>query len=151
MAGVVHRLTQSAFRPYGALRPPSGALRETLAVVRADLERGGGALARYQGRWAGCLRFQVEGDAMHVRRLAVVPALQGTGVGRCLMDWAEGEAARSDCTAVRLGVRLALPGNVAFYRKLGYEVEAEHARPGFKTPTWVSMRKALATPTRWRA
>ncbi len=143
-ADVIHELTQAAFHAYEALDPPSGASRETVESVRSDLEAGGGAVALLDDRPVGCLRFTVEADHMHVRRVAVAPALQGTGVGRALMEWAEREAAGRSLTEVTVGVRLALPANLAVYRRLGYEVVEEHSHDGYRHPTWVSMRKPLS-------
>lgn len=139
----MHRLTQAAYRGQEALDPPSGATRETVESVRAELAAAGAAIA-WQGETAvGCVRFEVSGDHLHVRRLAVEPARQGRGFGRSLMVWVEAEALRLGRAEVTLGVRLALPGNVALYRHLGYDTVAEHAHAGYDRPTWVEMRKRL--------
>ena len=84
-ATMVHELTQAAFAGYEALDPPSGASRETAESVRRDLEAAGGALAWLDSRPVGCLRFVIEADHLHVRRVAVTPELQGLGIGRALM------------------------------------------------------------------
>ncbi len=139
----MHDLSRAAFRDQAGLDPPSGESRETLDSVRADLEAHGGAIAWWAERPVGCLRFEVEPGHLHVRRVAVLPELQGQGIGRALMAWAEAEAARRRRAEVHVGVRIALPGNLAFYRRLGYEVAAEHAHPGYDRPTWLSLRKAL--------
>ena len=150
-AAEVHRLTGAAFAPHATLDPPSGAVQETLHQVRADLQAGGpvrgAALARLRGRAVGCLRWELTaaGD-FNVRRVAVEPSLQGRGIGRALMEWAEREAAARGCAAVTLGVRIALPGNLAFYEKLGYQVTGEHRHAGYRDPTWLSMRKPLRRP-----
>ncbi|HSP73284.1 MAG TPA: GNAT family N-acetyltransferase [Gaiellaceae bacterium] len=143
-AGDVHRLTQAAFERHRTLDPPSGAGRESLEHVHEDLAAGGGAIAELDGRPVGCLRWTVapSGD-LHVRRVAVEPGRQGRGLGRVLMAWAEDEARRRGCGAVSVGVRIALPGNLAFYRALGYEVVDEHRHDGYEQPTWLSLRKRL--------
>jgi predicted N-acetyltransferase YhbS len=142
-AKLVHRLTQAAFGEHGRLDPPSGVGRETLESVREDLAAGGGALAWLDGTPVGCLRLVPELDSLHVRRVAVLPEHQGRGIGLALMAWAEREAAGRGLPAVSVGVRLALPGNLAFYGRLGYQAVAEHAHPGYERPTWVMMRKSL--------
>ena len=103
----------------------------------------GGALARLDGLAVGCLRFEAAAGHLHVRRVAVEPSRQGRGVGRALMAWAEAEARRRGLREVTLGVRLALPSNVALYRHLGYRPVSRHAHPGYDRPTWLSMRKRL--------
>jgi len=142
-ATMVHELTQAAFAGYEALDPPSGASRETAESVRRDLEAAGGALAWLDSRPVGCLRFVIEADHLHVRRVAVTPELQGLGIGRALMAWAEAQAIDRRLSRVTVGVRLSLPGNLGFYRRLGYEVIAEHAHPGYDRPTWVLMQKTF--------
>lgn len=142
----VHRLTQEAFRELTWLDPPSGALRETLERVRGDLAAGGGAIAELQGEPVGCLRWEPgEDGTLHVRRVAVVPHARRRGVGRALMTWAEEEAGRRGCDAVTVGVRNTLPGNLAFYRGLGYEIVGEHRHDGYAEVTWLGLRKPVAT------
>jgi GNAT superfamily N-acetyltransferase len=145
-AGTVHRLTQAAFAEQASLDPPSGAGRESPDSVRADLAAGGGAIAWLDGSPVGCLRFQGVGGHLVVRRVAVPPDLRGRGIGRSLMAWAEAEAARRGAAEVAVHVRLALPGNLAFYRRLGYAVVAEHAHAGYDRPTSAELRKRLAGP-----
>ena len=141
-AEAVHRLTRAAFAGHAALDPPSGAGRETLDAVRADLASGA-ALALVGDRPVGCLRYAVADGHLHVRRVAVEPALQGRGIGRALMAWAEAEARRRGVAEVTLGVRIALPSNLELYRHLGYEVVSAHAHPGYDRPTWLQMRKPV--------
>lgn len=143
-AEITHRLTRAAFRGYDRLDPPSGAGRENLEDVRIDLAGRSGALALVDGRPVGCMRLAESGANLNVRRVAVEPSLQGRGVGTALMAWAEAEARRRGLAAVTVGVRVALPGNIDFYRRLGFEISESHSHPGFGRPTWVSMRKSLS-------
>jgi ribosomal protein S18 acetylase RimI-like enzyme len=94
------------------------------------------------------MRMAAEGDHLHVRRLAISPDLQGRGLGRAMMQWAELAARRRGLSAVTVGVRLALTGNRAFYERLGYQPGAEHAHPGYDHPTSVDMRKPVAGQAR---
>jgi tRNA threonylcarbamoyladenosine biosynthesis protein TsaE len=143
----VHRITQAAFAGYRTLDPPSGATRESVERVREELAAGGGAIAGLEGRPVGCLRWQLAPDGrFHVRRVAVEPGLQRRGVGQALMAWAEDEARRRACRAVSAGVRIALPGNLAFYRRLGYEVTGERSHDGYERATWLALRKELSRP-----
>jgi tRNA threonylcarbamoyladenosine biosynthesis protein TsaE len=140
----VHRLTQAAFAAYATLDPPSGAIRETVEVVRGDLGAGGGAIAEIDGVAVGCLRWSVGDDGdLRVRRVAVEPALQRRGLGRALMLWAEREAETRGCAGIATGVRIVLPGNLAFYRSLWYEVVGERRHDGYDRTTWLALRKPL--------
>lgn len=143
-AEVVHRLTQAAFGDQVALDPPTGAADESVEKVRGELAQSAGGLGRLGPEPVACVRLVPGHDDLHVRRLAVLPELQGRGIGRAMMAWAESEAVRRGLGAVAIGVRIALRGNVAFFRRLGYEVVAEHAHPGYDHPTWLEMRKPLA-------
>ncbi|HET7419132.1 MAG TPA: GNAT family N-acetyltransferase [Candidatus Dormibacteraeota bacterium] len=111
--------------------------------MREDLAAGGGAIAWQGDAPVGCLRFDVEPDHLHVRRVAVAPARRRSGIGTALMQWAHGYAASRGLREVRLGVRVQLPGNVAFYKKLGYEVVASHRHPRNRRVFWREMRLRL--------
>lgn len=140
----VHRLTQAAFGPYRQLDPPSGAVSETVAGVIDALTAGGGAVAEQGGQTVGCLRWRLTSDGdLYVGRVAVDPARHGRGIGRALMTWAEGEARRRRCHGVAVAVRLALPGNLDLYRRLGYRLTGEHRHEGYEHTTYVSLRKDL--------
>jgi GNAT superfamily N-acetyltransferase len=95
------------------------------------------------GRVVGCLRFDHDAGALHVRRVAVDPARQRQGIGRALMDWIHGYARAEGYSAVRVGVRRQLPGNLHFYQELGYTVVAEHRHPGYREVTWDEMRRPV--------
>jgi hypothetical protein len=65
-----------------------------------------------------------------------------------MMAWTEAEARRRGLAGLTVGVRLALPGNRAFFGSLGYEVIAEHSHAGYDRPTWVAMSKRLGSRER---
>jgi proline iminopeptidase len=143
LAEVVHRLTQEAFAAHVSLDPPTGATHETVESVRDELAREEAAIGWIGSRPAACMRLVAEGDHLYVRRLAVSPELQGRGLGRAMMTWAESAARRRGLSAVTVGVRLALAGNRAFFARLGYEPAGEHTHAGYDHPTSVEMRKWL--------
>lgn len=127
-AEVIWRLTRAAFAGQAGLDPPSGASRETLEQVAADLESAGGLLATdpVSGQPVGAARWRVEQPAPWVRRVAVPPAHRRRGVGRELMLAAARHAAASGWPALRVGVRTGLAGNLDFYARLGYVPVADH-------------------------
>jgi ribosomal protein S18 acetylase RimI-like enzyme len=50
-------------------------------------------------------------------------------------------AREGGCREIRLGVRMALPGNLAFYRRLGYEVVKTEPHPkGGDNVAWMGKR-----------
>lgn len=112
-------------------------------MVRRDLEVHGGALAWDGAEAVGCLRFEIGADHLHVRRVAVPPGRQRRGIGTALMAWAHEHARSLGLREVRLGVRKQLPGNRAFYTRLGYTVVARHRHPGRSEVTWYEMRLQL--------
>jgi ribosomal protein S18 acetylase RimI-like enzyme len=69
-----------------------------------------------------CLLTQVEPDNVRLRQMAVIPGLQGKGIGRVLMQFAE-NIARDRCyKKITMHARKSAIG---FYEKLGYEVTGE--------------------------
>jgi GNAT superfamily N-acetyltransferase len=59
--------------------------------------------------------------ALYLNRLAVIPARQGTGLGRACMDEVERIARDQRCGAVRFDCVAAHEDGLAFYDTLGYE------------------------------
>lgn len=55
--------------------------------------------------------------------VAVAPEMRRYGVGRALMQAAEGGLAALGCTKVNLQVRASNPAAIAFYEQLGFNVE----------------------------
>lgn len=69
-----------------------------------------------------CLLTEVEPTNIRLRQMAVVPGLQGKGMGRVLMQFAE-NIARDRCyKKITMHARKTAIG---FYEKLGYEVSGE--------------------------
>lgn len=69
-----------------------------------------------------CLLTEVAADKVRLRQMAVIPGLQGKGIGRVLMQFAE-NLARDRCyKKITMHARKSAVG---FYEKLGYEVTGE--------------------------
>lgn len=58
--------------------------------------------------------------ALYINHLALLPAMQGRGLGRQCMQTIEGMAAEQGCEAVRLDAYSRHAGLQIFYSKLGY-------------------------------
>ena len=140
-------LIHAAFAEYaGRLDPPSGAHAETAASLQRLFDVGEtAALATVAGAPVGCVFLARHGVEMYAHRLAVLPAWRGQGVGQALMAWVEEQAQVAGCRYVRVAVRLALPGNIAFYARRGYTAIIESSHPGYSTPTFVHMTRELAS------
>jgi ribosomal protein S18 acetylase RimI-like enzyme len=141
-AELVHQTMRAAYAEYdGVLTPPSGAASETVADVLAAMGKGGALLARDGGVVVGSARFEWRTDHLYVGRVAVVPAYRGQGVGSALMRRIEEIAHEGGRGEIRLGVRMSLPGNLAFYRSLGYEVVKTEPHPkGGDRVAWMGKR-----------
>jgi GNAT superfamily N-acetyltransferase len=101
-------------------------LRETLAQLRADLERADApdlvARAAWLGpRLVGSVRGRIAGDRMEVVRFTVAPDVQGRGIGRAMLAalHVAAPAVVRGCWLVT-GARSA--GNIRFYAAAGYRV-----------------------------
>jgi len=146
-AGTAAAIIQAAYAEFqGKLDPPSGAHAETAQSVRRLFETERCALAGWGDIAAGCVFFRINEADTYLHRLAVVPAYRQIGVARALVTFVETQARLGGSGRVRLGVRLQLPANQAFYRSLGYTVAGHHSHPGYSYPTYVSMTKDVSEP-----
>ncbi|GAC1325926.1 MAG: hypothetical protein NVSMB13_09900 [Mycobacteriales bacterium] len=128
VAEQVWTLAREAFAGNGVLDPPTGALRDTLEDVRADLAAYGGVVARAGSDVVASLRRRAEGDRLWLRRVAVAPGWQRRGLGAALMRTAIERAREQGFSEVAVRVRHVLPDNRAFYAALGFtEVGARDA------------------------
>src|SRR5262245_22310721 len=116
-AVLVHRIMQEAFAEYvGVLHPPSGTHAETVDDVVRAMSSGGAILAWEDGKAVGSARYSRKPDFLYVGRVAVLPASRGKGIARAIMAYLEAQARQEGFDRVELGVRMALPQNLAFYQ-----------------------------------
>ncbi len=101
----------------------------------------------YDGAQAvGSVRYEVRPDCLYVGRLAVLPSHRGRGVGAALMQFAESLAPGFERSKVYLGTRASMPGNIAFYERLGYRIVKREPHPrGPDINVW--FEKELGQPT----
>ncbi len=144
-ATLLHNIIKAAFAEYdGVLEVPPGALSETLEEVERDIARGAALLA-YDGEQAvGTVRYEVRPDYLYVGRLAVLPSHRGRKVGAALMAYVENLAPALGRTTIHLGTRLSMPGNIAFYERLGYRIVSSEPHPrGNDTNVWFENELSL--------
>lgn len=108
------------------------ALLEPLDTVVAGLADWQTWVVRSAGRLVGSVRGRVtpqDPATWEIGRLMVAPDLQGRGIGRALLDFAEA-AAPSSVGGIWLVTGAKSPENQRFYRKAGYRPAASSPVPG---------------------
>lgn len=141
----VHAIIIEAFTEYiGILRPPSGALRETVETLQRKIANQGGAIiAIINAQAVGTSIYYYQEHYMYIGRVSVLPSHRGKGIGKEMIYYLEQQAMRMGYTETRLEVRISLPGNLKLYEKLGYQTIQEFEYPE-KTDSWYMMIKRLS-------
>lgn len=95
---------------------------DTLPELRKLIERNPGLflVAEDEGAVVGTVIGAWDGRRAWIYHLAVLPALQGRGIGRLLMKELEGRLRAVGATKLNLLVEQANAGVAEFYRSLGY-------------------------------
>jgi GNAT superfamily N-acetyltransferase len=117
-ADAVVSCVRAAFTPYIKRigKPPAPMLADFPEIIAA----GKVWVAEIAGRVVGVL-VQYETEAgFYIDTVAALPALQGTGIGRALLLFAESEAARRGFRSIYLCTNVKMIENQAFYPKIGY-------------------------------
>jgi len=122
-AEAAHAVVRAAFEEYRGVLPVSvSALDENLEDVRKAISEGRVLVALEGADAVGTVRYEVRPDLLYVGRLAVLPSHRGRGIGAALMEYVEGLAPSLERTRIQLATRQSIPGNIAFYERLGYRV-----------------------------
>ncbi len=113
----------AAFSPYVASigKPPAPMLLDFAAVIAA----GQVWVAESDGQVAGVLVQYEAVEGFYIDTVAVLPALQGRGIGRALLEYAELEALRRGYHSIYLCTNVKMTANQLLYPKIGY---VEYAR-----------------------
>jgi predicted N-acetyltransferase YhbS len=123
--------------------PPSGAHNETVEKVRQKLTTARAVVVEVDRKIVGCVFFQPLVDYMYLGRLAVLPAYRRNGLGQALVAYVETQAKINHLPCVRLGVRIGLQENRAYYERMGYRLIEYKAHEGYTEPTYVILEKSL--------
>jgi ribosomal protein S18 acetylase RimI-like enzyme len=83
------------------------------------------------GRVLGFISFSPNRDHLFVEAIAVLPELQGQGIGSRLLGFAEQMAGRLDLRSVRLFTSGEIADNLMFYRGRGYHETGRCNEAGF--------------------
>jgi tRNA threonylcarbamoyladenosine biosynthesis protein TsaE len=144
-AALVRDVIHQAFAARPHLDPPSTALDESVDSVAAVIAQQGGLLSRVDGVPAGALLFDVEGSALAMRRVSVVPHFQSRGVASALVGVAEEIAAQRGYDDMTLRARSELPATLVFWSRRGYHRLTQHSSHlvlGKALPVEVELPKA---------
>lgn len=141
-AAAVRDLTREAYAKWVPLigREPKPMVADYEHAVRHHLID----LLYLDGAPAGLIEVIPESDHVLIENLAVVPALQGRGLGQHLLAHAEALAASLGHDEIRLYTNQRFEANVTFYRKRGYRIDREEGFAG--GGVIVHMSKRLARP-----
>ena len=94
---------------------------DSLETVQSTLSRGGRLLVlAAEGRIVGSAWISDDGRRLYLHHMAVLPELQGRGLGKRLMEAAVG-VARERRMQMKLEVSEANAGAISLYRNYGFE------------------------------
>lgn len=139
-AGEVLTVQRAAFASealiYGTADMPP--LTQTLEELRAELADANGWVARVGPRLVGAIRVRETDDLLLIGRIAIAPDMQGSGIGRSLLEAAERDARAPEAELFTGSLSEA---NVRLYESCGYRV-TERVDQGDGTAQ-LFMRKGL--------
>ncbi|HZJ06098.1 MAG TPA: tRNA (guanosine(37)-N1)-methyltransferase TrmD [Nocardioidaceae bacterium] len=104
-------------------------LTETLDDVRLSLRQWRTYVIRTHGRLVGSVRARLAEERWEIGRIMVAPDLQGRGLGRCLLDFAE-ELAPEEARSFAVLADSGGDENTRWYRKAGYRRAGPAGEPG---------------------
>ena len=106
-----------------------------------DREFDGAFLARFDGRYGGCVAITVSGDLAILKRLYVRPEYRGHGAARALTLAAIDFARQKQCERVVLDTE-AQRLNAAYelYRSLGFKECEPYGPVDYANPTYMELR-----------
>jgi ribosomal protein S18 acetylase RimI-like enzyme len=97
-------------------------------------------LAIAQDRIIGMLETMLADDHLWIENVCIAPEAQGKGIGRLLLERAEGKAREAGRQELRLLTNGAFEANVSLYKKQGYTIDREEP---FMNGTTVYMSKRI--------
>jgi len=125
-AALMHGISLQAWR--GTVDPNSSLFDETQAYVAGILARGGGFILWACDQPAGSVRYfpaARDPGVWEVKRLGVIPAWRGRGLGKALMDAVVSAARRAGVRGLQIGIRADQPKLIDFYTALGFAPDDE--------------------------
>ena len=102
-----------------------------VADFAAPIAAGHVHVAAADDAFAGFIVLYPRGDHIHVENVAIYPAVQGRGIGKALLAFAETEAKRQGLAAIELYTNAMMTENQRFYPHLGYIETGRRDEDGF--------------------
>ena len=88
-------------------------------------------IATMNGRPAGYIISYLDGEALHVENVAVLPEHQGQGIGRALLRSAESAAKSGGMQSIELYTNEKMHENLALYARLWFAETGRRREQGF--------------------
>lgn len=122
-AKAIHKVMMKAYEEYAKDPAPSSALQETVASIKQELSTGQEALiGSISGQPIAMVRYQIKDDGLHFFRMAVLPTMQGLGIGKQLINELEKIARESKVSTINCRVRVSILKNLQLYQSKGYAI-----------------------------
>lgn len=127
----VHYIERIGKQPGPMLEDYAVVIHESLVHVAID----------DSGRVVGAIVMQETPEGFYVDNVAVRPSVKGRGIGRILLQFAEGEALRRGNRSIYLATHELMVENRALYEKVGYRQYDQRVVNGYPR---VFLRKPLS-------
>jgi GNAT superfamily N-acetyltransferase len=98
-------------------------------------------LAAERDSLVGCVFATDTGNSVYLGKLAVLPEMQGRGIGRLLVERVEEYAKACGRSVLELETRIELVENHRTFEKYGFRKVSESAHAGYDHPTSIAMEK----------
>jgi ribosomal protein S18 acetylase RimI-like enzyme len=134
----VVRLVNAAYAKYldRMEKPPAPMLADYVRLI----SQGEVYVLAADAEITGLLALEAQDQALFIENIAVDPAVQGQGLGRRLIAFAEQYARERGLREARLYTNEVMVENLAFYRRLGFEEVERRVDDGYRR---VFLRKSL--------
>ena len=136
----MQRCAEAAYQHYTVRigKPPAPMLADYSAVAKGANT----FVAEIHGEMVGLLVLVASDDGIMLDNIAVFPEHQGQGIGRKLIEFAEGEARKQKFPHIDLYTNETMTKNLAIYKHCGYVEVDRRSQGGYRR---VYMRKNLDT------
>lgn len=145
--GGLRDVMHAAFARYNDDPIPSSALAETAESLAADVSKGWLLFeVRLNGELVATAKAFAKREKLYFGRLAVLPELQGQGIGKFLVLSLATEAQRRGVEVLECKVRQSEAGNIEMYRSLGFALVSQEvtvSTTGQHIPT-VTMHRSVS-------